>query len=124
TSSLLTLAHSSCVSTIASALVSCARSGKDWRAGRAPPINWALLARRARTARGRYRARYSPPLCFRDQAIECSLELRRRRLRLPGAPLPRRLVVLALLTLADEFGPQLTLLTAHVSPPHRGSAPR
>ena len=33
-------------------------------------------------------------------------------------------LVLAILTLADEFGPQLTLLTAHLSPPHRGSAPR
>src|SRR6516164_5420213 len=59
------------------------------------------------------------------EIVEHRLELRRCRLWLfLGPPLSRRLVVLALLTLADEFGPQLTLLTAHVSPPHRGSAPR
>src|SRR5215467_874586 len=40
------------------------------------------------------------------EIAERSLELRRRRLL--GSPLSRRLVVLALLTLADEFGPQLT----------------
>src|SRR5215813_3720569 len=58
------------------------------------------------------------------EVIERSLELRRRRLWLLGSPLSRRLLVLAPLALADEFGPQLTLPTAHVSPPHRGSAPR
>src|SRR5215831_3676670 len=58
------------------------------------------------------------------ELVKRSLELRRRWLRLLGSPLSRRLVVLAPLTLADEFGPQLTLPTAHVSPPHRGSASR
>src|SRR6516164_89028 len=58
------------------------------------------------------------------EIVERSLELRRRRLRLLGSPLARRLHVLALLVLAHEFGPQLTLLTAHMSPQHRGSAPR
>src|SRR5262245_51348925 len=55
-----------------------------------------------------------------NEIIERSLELRRRRLRLLGSPLSRRLLVLAPLALADEFGPQLTLPTAHVSPPHLG----
>jgi hypothetical protein len=50
------------------------------------------------------------------EIIKRSLKLSRYRLRLLGSPLPRLLLVLALLTLADECGPQLTLPTAHASP--------
>src|SRR5262249_26324711 len=50
------------------------------------------------------------------EIIKRSLKLRRCRLRLLGSPLPRLLLVLALLALADECGPQLTLPTAHASP--------
>src|SRR6516164_10634671 len=50
------------------------------------------------------------------EIIKRSLKLRRCRLRLLGSPLPRLLLVLALLALADECGPQLTLLTAQASP--------
>ena len=50
------------------------------------------------------------------EIVERRLELLRCRLRCLGAPFPRRLLVLAPLALADEFGPQLTLPTAHTSP--------
>src|SRR5262249_8839740 len=46
------------------------------------------------------------------EIIKRSLKLRRCRLRLLGSPLPRLLLVLALLALADECGPQLTLPTS------------
>ena len=49
------------------------------------------------------------------EIIKRSLKLRRCRLGLLGSPLPRLLLVLALLALADEFGPRLTLPTAHAS---------
>src|SRR6516162_6498703 len=49
------------------------------------------------------------------EIVERSLKLRRCRLGLLGSPLPRLLLVLALFALADEFGPQLTLPTAHAS---------
>src|SRR6516162_2462483 len=48
------------------------------------------------------------------EIVERRLEVRRRQLwPFLGPPLSRRLLVFAPLALADEFGPQLTLLTAH-----------
>src|SRR5262249_40968130 len=85
----------SCGWTTASGPVYCAPSSVARRAVRPPLTRSRLLV---------------------GEIIKRSLKLLRRRLRLLGAPLPCRLLVLALLALADEFGPQLTLPTAHASP--------
>ena len=80
-----------------------ANSGGKMRAARR---EWLVLAGPLRVAPFRRRRRSG-------QVIEHGIELRLRRLQLfPGARLPR-LIVFALLALADEFGPLLAFAIAH-----------